>query len=430
MKKNNIQYVVKVLSGMNAGASAALHNASGLVIGGTDQCDIIFNGASVADRHVAIELDNRRIRLTPLAQPVYVDGKDIGLHVTSIKANQLLRIGDVSFTVTTRNSSISSVQDLLDRHKRLNSGAGSNTKPPSGSLLTSPWLWLGVAVLILGNIQYFTQDTGGLAAMFGFKETVSSKVNSLIASNKYPDVRVDKNKDGIIWIQGYVKNNAERELLDKELSSFGNNVVLRVFVDTELEEQAQSVATTLGEDGIKFSTMAHGRIKATGITANRSKWLHIKDTIRQDIDGINAISDEGVRNLYEQFLVLKRSVEKEKFYPRISLEHKKGVILIKGRLTESEIKRWVQLKDEFNAASFYSFRYNELLIRPDIGIKLALRSVSVGAVPYVISQKGNKYFKGSDVGKGYFIEAIKQDHILLKNNNIIFPIYFGQNKGK
>lgn len=432
MKRRNVQYVVKVLSGMNAGATAALRNGSGLVIGGTEQCDIIFNGASVADRHVAIELDDERIRLTPLAQPVYVDGKDIGLHVMSITANQLLKIGDVSFTVTSRNSSISSVSDLLNRRKRLNEnqqGYGSSgSGVRRGSIFSSPWLWLGIAALVLGNMQYFSQESGGLAGMFGLKDTVASKVNTLSSLNKYPDINIKRDSEGVTWIKGYVKNAAERENLDKEIEGFGNKVVLRVFVDKELVEQAESIAQTLGADDIEFSTIEHGRIKASGLTDNRSKWLHIKETIRSDVDGINSISDDEVKNFYEQFLVLKRSVEKEDFQSRIKLEQKKGTITVQGRLTESEIRRWVELKDNFNAVSFYPFKYNELLKRPDVGIKLALRSVSVGEVPFIVSKKGSKYFKGSHVGKGYYIEAINQDHILLKNNNIVFPIYFGQEK--
>lgn len=432
MKRRNVQYVVKVLSGMNAGATAALRNASGVIIGGTEQCDIIFNGASVADRHVAIELDDGRIRLTPLAQPVYVDGKDIGLHVTSIVANQLLKIGDVSFTVTPRNSSISSVEDLLKRRKRLNAGSQSYNSQGSrsGSIFSSPWMWLGIAVLVLGNIQYFSQNSGGLLGLFGITHTVKSKVKTLVGVDQYPDIKVRRDGEGVTWIQGYVKNAKERESLDKEIEGFGNKVVLRVFIDKELEHQAESIARTLGADDIKFSTIEHGRVKATGITDNRSRWLHIKETIRNDVDGINSISDEEVRNLYEQFLVLKRSVEKEDFQSRIMLEQKKGIITVQGRLTESEIVRWVQLKDDFNAVSFYPFRYNELLKRPDAGIKLALRSVSVGEVPFVVSKKGSKYFKGSHVGKGYYIESIEADHILLKNNNIVFPIYFGQEKEK
>ncbi len=442
MTKQNIQYVVKVLSGVNQGATAVLHDASGVVIGRSVGCDIIFNGANVADRHVAVELDGTRIRLTPLAQPVYVDGKDVGSREVILRPNQLVNIGVVDFTIADKNqpwprlnkaAGKIGVQRLgvSDRQSNIGGEArSSNAKTISrSSLLTNPWLWLALLILILANVHYLTRDYGGIPGILGLKKTVNQQVTEVINVDSYPSLYIKQLNNGATELKGYVATEAEKRKAEEQALSINPDILSHVFVDAEIERNAKKVSRSLGESEISFSTLEHGRLKATGLTESRSKWLSIKENIRSDVQGVISINDDEVRNLNEIFLTIKRKVNTESYTDRINLELRKGTIVVKGKLTKSEKERWIEIKDEFLKNSFYPFKFREILRAPDADIKLSIRSVSVGDVPYVVSKEGNKYFQGSHVGSGYYIEAIADDHVLLKNNNIEFPVYFGQTRG-
>ncbi len=432
MTKQNIQYVVKVLSGVNEGATAELQDTSGVVIGKSTGCDIIFSGANVADRHVAVELDRGRIRLTPLAQPVYIDGRDVGSHEIILQPNQLVNIGVVDFTIAEKNQPWPSYNTTTKKlvadsrsHGAYTADRGVNAKT---SILGNPWLWLAAVIMLLANIHYLTQQYGGIPGLLGFVKTADQEISSMIRVDKYPGLYVKRINNNLTQIKGYVSTAQERTLVEEEISELRGKVAAHIFADTELEDNARKIAQTLGENEIKFSTLKHGRLKAEGLTESRSKWLNIKESIRVDVPGVISIHDDGVRNLYEMYVVLERKVEAEKFATRIDLELNKGTVTVKGRLTKEEKERWIQIKEEFLGTSFYPFRFREILRTPDADIKLSIRSVSVGDIPFVVSKEGNKYFKGSHVGSGYYIESINDDHILLNNNNIVFPVYFGREK--
>ena len=134
MLNRDVQYVVKVLSGANQGATAELPNHSGVVIGGSLGCDIIFSGVNVADRHVVVEVEGTKIRLTPLAQPVYIDGKDIGSHEILLRPNQLINIGAVNFTISSHNQPWPVIDPI---NKRLVTEADAPLNSKNGSVYRS-----------------------------------------------------------------------------------------------------------------------------------------------------------------------------------------------------------------------------------------------------------------------------------------------------
>ncbi|HHL19412.1 MAG TPA: hypothetical protein ENJ33_06725, partial [Thiothrix sp.] len=67
MKSSDIYYMVRILSGVNEGAQVSLPRNIPIVIGHSNDCDVILNGAAVADKHIKITLLGQAIKLIPLA---------------------------------------------------------------------------------------------------------------------------------------------------------------------------------------------------------------------------------------------------------------------------------------------------------------------------------------------------------------------------
>jgi len=433
MSKRNINYVVKVLSGVNQGATAELHDDSGVVIGRSAACDIIFSGENVADRHVAVELDGSRIRLTPLAQPVYIDGKDVGSHEVVLRPNQLVNIGVVDFTIADKNQPWPDYDATTRKLIAANESGdfADSNKDSAKSLLGKPWLWVALATMFLANVHYLAKDYGGIPGLLGMKQTAGQKLVDMLDVEKFPGLYVKHMSNGMTQVTGYVATQAEKKLVEKQVSSYarsGGNINTHIFVDSELEDNARRIAYSLGEDEVSFTTLEHGRLKASGLINSRSTWLSVKESIRSDVRGVISVNDDAVKNLGEMFSVLQQAVTRKSFGNRLNLKLRKGTIVVKGKLTKLEKTHWQQIKEDFINHSDYPFRFREIIRSPDADIKLSIRSVSVGEIPFVVSKEGNKYFIGSHVGSGYYIKSINDDHVLLKNNNIEFPVYFGQER--
>lgn len=424
--KPNIEYVARVLSGVNMGAEALLPRSKPVVIGKSATSDIIFSGARVANRHIKIQRHGNAIELIPLAQPVYVDGKDVGLKSVILKPNQVVTIGDVRFAINDKQQP----WPESDQHERHSVVSGSaiveSGNGNSKSLLKNPWIWLAVLALLAVNIQYVAKSTEGMPNVLGFFKSEDQQYNKISDEAAFGDVKVSKSKNGIITLDGYVSSLKEKEMLDRKLQHLGSKRIDRVFVDTNLLNSANEIARAMGEYTIRFSTLEHGRLKATGIINERQSWITIRETIRGDVKGVRSINDDDIIDLSEQFLVLKRKIELKKFNKRVKISRDKGLITVAGSLTADEREIWKKVFDQFQSETSYEFHLIERFSHPSDQFEMAIRTVSVGEVPFVVSKQGKKYFVGSNVGKGYYIEAIDHDHIILNNNEIKFPLFFGQ----
>ncbi|CAA6815694.1 MAG: Unknown protein [uncultured Thiotrichaceae bacterium] len=429
--KPNIQYVARVLSGVNMGAEALLPGSKPVVIGKSATSDIIFSGARVANRHIKIQRHGNAIELIPLAQPVYVDGKDVGLKSVILKPNQVVTIGDVRFAINDKQQPWPESEDKQPHSNVISEvGAQEKNKKTSKSLLGNPWVWLSLLALVAVNVHYFVKSSGGLPGILGFTQGVDQQASQIVGEAAFSNVKVSKTRNGITTLDGYVKTVKEKEMLNQRMQHLGSKVIDRVFIDQSLEDSANQIARTLGEGSVNFSTLQHGRLKATGIINERRRWISLRETIRSDVKGVLSINDDEIVDLSEQFLSLKRKVALQNFSKRIRVSRKKGLITVEGSLTPDEGETWTKLFGQFQEETSYEFRLVERFTRPSEQFEMAIRTASVGEVPFVVSKQGKKYFVGSNVGKGYFIEAINHDHIVLNNNEIKFPLFFGQKENK
>lgn len=429
--KANIQYVARVLSGVNVGAEALLPSTKPVVIGKSTTSDIIFSGARVANRHIKIQRHGNAIELIPLAQPVYVDGKDVGLKSVILKPNQVVTIGDVRFAINDKQQPWPDESDKDVAGKVIKEVVlPEKKKSLRKSLLANPLVWLLSLALIALNVHFFVKSAGGLPGILGLTKGVDQQATQIIGETDFGNIKVSTSRDGVTTLDGYVTTVKEKEMLNQKMSHLGSRIIDRVYIDSNLENSANQIARSLGENGVNFTTLEHGRLKADGIINERKSWISIRETIRSDIKGVISINDDEVIDLSEQFLLLSRKVEQQKFSKRIALSRNKGLISVEGRLTPDERETWTEVFTQFQGETSYKFRVIERFTKPSDQFEMAIRTVSVGEVPFVVSKQGKKYFVGSNVGQGYFIEAINSDHIILNNNEIKFPLFFGQKEDK
>ncbi len=419
MATKDKRYSLRVLSGENTGAQIVLEPNVPVVVGKSATCNVIFNNEDVADRHIKLVLSNNKIRLRPLAQPVYIEGKDIGLHDATLLPYQLVTIGKVGFAIGDGSGQWPRVDAEGKRYPLALEG---------GSPKNSGWkkllFWLGLALLIVANVQYFSRNEGGLFSLFGLKDTVEQQVYSAIGDADVSDIVVSKTPSGRIKVSGYVKTNEQKQRLIRNILRIRGDITHNIWVTSNIENNALLIAQTLGEEQIHFSSKGNGVLYASGYIQSQANWIKLKSNILEDIEGIEVINDVQIKPILE---LLKGALQKQDLSEQINLRQKDNQFIVSGKPTQAQIKQWHKLLNQIiRPVDGYWQVVEDFSVAETKEFKLSLRSVSIGEIPFIVSKDGNKYLEGAHLGEGYYLKKIMVDKILLQHEGMEIPVYFGK----
>ncbi len=448
MTTQHTPYLLKVLSGSNAGALVRLRVGE-IVIGKSMSSDIILHDENIADLHVKLKVKDESMVLEALAKPVFVDNKPLDADECVLKPYQVVTLGSIDFFIADarkpgrRNSQgidasqeppvITAVAGHTGRSQkegRLDGKQGVRTthlssRPSVPGAGGGKWFWLGLGVLLLANFLYFLPNLLSLAEQMGLKESSQQRAESVLDRLDSEGLVLSKGTDGRASITGYVNSRDERRELINKFNRAGSDINYRIWVREDLVMNAGRVARALGQPDLRFSNLEEGKLAANGYVSSDEDWAQIKNNIMSDVSGIQAISDTDVQTLLKRKEALVQFIEKKGLSSRVKVTIEQGRIKIDGELTQGELSRWADLYQEFVALNGDGPAVIENLYDARDRIKLVIRSVSVGETPFLVSKDGRKYMEGSNLGNSYFIKKITPDHVLLSNNGIEIPIYYG-----
>jgi type III secretion system YscD/HrpQ family protein len=424
-------HLLRILSGTNAGARTILKTGN-YTVGSSPNSDIILHDDHIASQHIKITVSDRGILLYPLASPVYVDGKDIGQSEYKLNYYQVITVGNIHFAIGSVKKSWPTIKrPVIEKKKQsvpLKASPVTNKKTTDSN--NSPWfkaLLVGLGVLLIANLLYFKPDITGLLTNLGLKKNLELSFTETINEMKLPGVQIETLNNGKTRVNGYVKNAREKRELLSRISDLDKSVSHRIWVDTELVEHANYIANTFDETDIGFTMPEHGILKASGFVRNAANWSKVRQNILSDVDGIASIDDENVDSLKQQLEKFKTFISSEHFFERLELFIQEGEIIVTGELTNDELLRWDTVKQNFVNAYGNLPALTENLQSPRSRFKLAIRSVSVGKVPFITSKDEKKYMIGSHLGEGYYVKSITAEKIVLRHNDLEIPVYFGEN---
>lgn len=441
MSIQHTPYLLKVLSGSNAGALVRLKTGE-TVIGKSMSSDIILHDENIADSHIKLRVEEEAIYLEALAKPVLIDNKEIELGAYPLKPYQVVSLGSIDFFVAdvrkpgrrgaeTRPAE-STVPPTLKVNKPNEALQTASTITPE-TVATKPkskvlgWVLLlaGLGLLLLANLLFFKPYISGLAEQVGLSESADQRAQELLKKLQATDLTVVRDPDGRTAISGYVQTRDDkRELVNQALLA-GSGINYRVWVREDLVANATQVARALGQNDLSFSNLEQGKLAAHGYVSDEADWAQIKTNIMSDVSGIQSIDDRSVQTLIKRKDALVQFIEKKGLSSRVKVTIENARIKVDGELTQNELKRWAALYDEFTQTNGTGPAIVENLYNVRDRLKLVIRSVSVGETPFLVSKDGKKYMEGSNLGNDYFIKKITPDHVLLSNNGIEIPMYYG-----
>ena len=167
-----------------------------------------------------------------------------------------------------------------------------------------------------------------------------------------------------------------------------------------------------------------------GFVSKTADWEKVKASILNDVGGIRSIGEGEFQTLDGYLASFVQFIEKKGLSSRINATTDGKSVIVNGELTQPEIEKLTGLRQAFIdiQGEGPAIILNVTDVRDRI--KLAIRSVSVGKIPFLVAKDGKKYMEGSALGEKYFVKSIKPDHVVLTNNGIDIPFYYGIDKGR
>ncbi|OED51014.1 hypothetical protein ACH42_00200 [Endozoicomonas sp. (ex Bugula neritina AB1)] len=444
MATQQTPFLMKILSGSNAGASVRL-KVGEIVIGRSMSSDIILHDESIADTHLRLKVFQDTIQLEILSPPVLIDNREVEAGKVLLKPFQVVTLGDVDFFIADPrkpgqrtgeaggdDNTIDAV--AFDRSSVTGAQTVSEADQPGGVSINKAgkksrggvfFLLLGLGLLLAANIFYFLPNLLNFAEQVGLRESPREKAEAIVSTLDIDNLKVEGGHRAAV-ISGYVDTIEEkRKIMTRVGLTGGEGVNYRIWSHDELVTNAERVAHALGQVGIRFKALQEGRLEAQGYVSNGEDWKRIKVNIMDDVNGIRTIEDDGIQTLLKRKQALEQFIEKKGLSSRIRVTIEDNRVKVNGELTRSELNRWSDLYIEFQELHGKGPAIIENLYNARDRIKLVIRSVSVGDTPFLVSKGGKKYMEGSSLGNNYFIKMITPDHVLLSNNGVEIPIYYG-----
>lgn len=447
MAVQQTSFILKVLNGANAGAAVRLKTGS-IIIGHSISSDIILHDEEIADHHAQLTITSGNIVLKPLVQPVLLDGHEVGVAEVDLQPGQIVKLGRVEFVVVDSLAAndrravpprARSGAERASAERRASNSqamaqpavrAGADKAQPTASQSRKngsiPYLWLGLSLLLLGNLIYFAPQVTQFMKSAGIGKSDEQQVEVLMAKLGQSDFDLQKQPDGSLKLYGYVDSIAQRNELLKEIQQAGLKANASIWSQEELVENASMICNTLGEAGVRVKSLDHGNLLADGFVSSDEAWARVKANIMNDITGIRAVNDQNIQTLERFQAAFAQFIGKNGLSSRVTLSSEPNEVIVKGELTKQEITQLKTLREEF-IKSYDGVTPDIVLKVGDVKdrIKLSIRSVSIGKVPFIVSKDGKKYQEGANLGENYFIKAINSDYIMLTNNGVDIPFYYG-----
>lgn len=453
MAVQHTSFVLKVLNGFNAGAVVRLKTGS-LLIGSSMNSDIILHDENIADQHIQLLITPAGITLQPLARPVFVAGAEVTAESVELQPYQTVRLGNVEFQVADSRVAAPAAgngdhaQAAASPKRAATSGkpatAGkTGTPPPAGKKSPATgkparkgwsgktWLAIGLGLLLLANLIYWAPQVNQWLERLGVRESAEQQASTLLRQLGEQDFKLVTEEDGSVSLSGYTGTALERNELMGKLREAGIRANLHIWSRQDMVDSANMIARSLGEPAIKVKAgTTDGELVAQGFVSTTAAWERIHASILNDVSGIRSMTESELQSMDSYLAAFVQFIQKKGLSSRIEATTDGKSVIVRGELTQPEIELLQTARQEFmdqrGEGPAIDLQVTDIRDR----IVLAIRSVSIGKVPFLVAKDGKKYMEGSALGKDYFVKVIKPDHVILTNKGIEIPFYYGIDKGR
>ncbi|WP_341367273.1 FHA domain-containing protein [Yoonia sp. BS5-3] len=290
-------YVLKVLTGAQAGAEVSIADAEYVVGSGPDD-DLHFVDVSLKPGHARLRLAGGVITIAGGAGTVKTQS---GIHILAgdetwqeIDALDIITIGTTSFAIGPSVADWSRVQNF----NAAGDAQKSATPPP---VVTQPkWgagRYIGIAAILALGTFGAVWMTGDAAQDTARAETIDNRPELEIildAFGAFPfagGITVAQEVDGVIEAAGYVDTPAERRALRNAIDETAIPVRFRVWSRAIIENEIQAIVDNQ-QIPVQFGIDSEGVLTLRGDILDRRRVDRLIATITENVAGVAAVDTQ------------------------------------------------------------------------------------------------------------------------------------------
>lgn len=430
------RWMIKVITGPNAGAEFYMHKGKTYVIGKDPELsDIVFQDLSVSRQHARITVDE--------SDMVYIEdlGSRNGTLVGGkmITDRHLLNSQDQVFLGTTSFLVI----DLQQSHETLISEAPPVIEEAPAETMTVPVKnWREIVIpkkhlILAGVIGVFLLGlVVSMVSLFNSEPIVvstkdeSSQVKEIVT--KYPDIQFSYNKGSEkLFLTGHVLTTVEKQELMFQLKGlpFITTIEDSVVIDEYVWENINALLMTNPVwQGISITSPAPGKFVVRGYLQTLEQGQALSDYLNVNFPYLDRLDNQVVveSNLTTQV----QSMLTERGFNNVTYQLVDGEIVLSGRVDGKDSHRFNTLVKDFKALAGvrmlknYVVYTNEESSLVDLSSKYKVMGYSKkdGANQFIVIN--GKILSLGDTLDGMTITAISPSAVMLEKDGLKFKINY------
>ena len=475
-------HLLKIISGSHAGAEIELEHGT-YTLGRHEDCDYILTDNALSDQHLEIKLDDTGLVIKSLCEHAFIiDGKEVGLEISpeihtvittsslsfvfgqkdkpwpSLMAPTTMPLGDQQSQAQTSASDNSAVKSQEKKYNSDNAAPELQKTMPGHqnkkkavfsikALLNMVkrwfhrlrWFFITITVfMVLAVLSYFfilfwqkTDPAHNVAPAINYMAVAENIKTKL----QLPDITLRQLTDGVILIRGYVTDSDQKNTLLAKMEEESVPVKERLTVMSDMRLAAVMALKTAGYTGINIELdTTPGSLVLSGYAPDAMYVTKVRDLLRTEVYGLSSIVEQlEYQSTREK--ALRAMLRDSGLLGRIKILVKPGTLTLQGRL--SDIAEGYSLKKIVTGYREKYGKHPQLIINVTIPSAntetlqpvLHIRSISLGRMPYVVLENGEKYLPGAKLENGYILESIGLDYLVLSLGQKRIKYYVRENNG-
>jgi type III secretion system YscD/HrpQ family protein len=443
------RWLLKVVSGPNAGAEFGLQKGTVYVIGkDPNLCDIVFQDLSVSRQHARLTItDAEEVFIEDLnsRNGVIVNGELI-TEKRRLSSQDLIALGTTSFLVIDREearetivSPPAAVPVKPEVRKEELAGveeAAAAEKPPfDWKEIVIPkqhLMWAGVAVFFVLCVIFCSLLLFQAKPVVVAEKDESTQIRELLV--KYPDVQFTFNQSlGKLLIVGHVLTPVDHHELIYLLKTlpFIQHIDDTVVVDEYVWQNMNALlATNPDWIGVSIISPAPGRFVMRGYVQTLDQFQALTDYINMNFPYIDRLENQVV--VENNLIIEVESMLIEKGYSGVTFELKNGELVLSGRVDSKMMDPFVEVVDHFKTLRGIRQVKNFVIYttadtsRIDLSSKYHVTGYSKKDDKSFYVVINGKILSSGDTLDGMMITGVLPNMVLLEKDGLKFKINYNQ----
>ena len=286
-------------------------------------------------------------------------------------------------------------------------------------------------ILFLITFSWLWKTSNPAQSNYEITKALLSDAQAVVDTFSIENMKLKVLPNHVVLITGYLDTAETKNKLKKELELDEIPYQFGMFTISAIEKQANELLKSLGYKNLTASRdhKTTGSFILKGYLPKDHDLPQIKHMLRQEIPGLLTIEDQ-LEYQNTRIKALRTILKNKGLIDRITLLDQHNKVVMKGKLQnisegyhfKEAVKEFKRLYDEPKldfAVTLPSADFATL--QPSLDVK----SISIGKIPFVILQNGEKYLEGARLQNGYILDNINIEYLTLLLGDKRIKYYIG-----